>query len=346
MRVYLRGRDVGMSEHRLHRAEVRTIFEQVRRKRVSDDMRRDLARDAGFRRVLLDHALHGARRQAWQVFALVRLPLTVRDKKCVAHIAALFEIFGDGLFCGGGEEDDAHFFTLAADREFVAREVEVLIQIAELRDAQSGRKEKLEYRAIAERLQGVARWRAHDAVQLICRDEVEVARANLRQLDALWIERFDIALAEEFKKSAKRDEVVILRILFHRAAHTLRAIEGDAEFAHHLFRYLTRLRHLSKTDKAREIAVVILDGFDTAPSLNFQIFKELRFERLQVCGHGFILPDTSHNVAQSPRHRRLYFGERGHEGRTYMTRWQKYKLRALWLLYQCGRWASACGYSW
>src|SRR3989338_9527728 len=157
MRVYLRGRDVGMSEHRLHRAEVRTIFEQVRRKRVSDDVRRDLARDAGFRRVLLDHALHGARREAWQVFALVRLPFAIGNKECVAHIATLFKIFGDGLFCGGGEEDDANFFTLAADREFVACEIEILIQIAELRDAQSGRKEKLKYRAISERREGGGR---------------------------------------------------------------------------------------------------------------------------------------------------------------------------------------------
>lgn len=57
MRVHLCRRDVGMAEEGLDGSEVRSVFEQVSGERVADDVRRDLARDAGFDRVVFDDAL-------------------------------------------------------------------------------------------------------------------------------------------------------------------------------------------------------------------------------------------------------------------------------------------------
>ena len=41
MRVYLGGRDVGMSQQFLHNAQIRTILQEMTGKGVTQDMRRD-----------------------------------------------------------------------------------------------------------------------------------------------------------------------------------------------------------------------------------------------------------------------------------------------------------------
>src|SRR5262249_35011409 len=53
VRVDLRGRQIGVAEHHLDRAEIGASLEEVRRKRMSQHVRAQAARDAGLDAVLL-----------------------------------------------------------------------------------------------------------------------------------------------------------------------------------------------------------------------------------------------------------------------------------------------------
>ena len=47
VRVYLRGRNVGMPQEQLNDPKIRTVVEKMRRERVPQRMRRDRLRDSG-----------------------------------------------------------------------------------------------------------------------------------------------------------------------------------------------------------------------------------------------------------------------------------------------------------
>jgi hypothetical protein len=48
MRVNLRGRDVGMAEHRLYAPQVRSTFQKMGSEAVPDDVRSQIPEDTGF----------------------------------------------------------------------------------------------------------------------------------------------------------------------------------------------------------------------------------------------------------------------------------------------------------
>src|SRR4051812_37235532 len=100
-----------MAEQRLDASQVGAIREQVRRKGVTNDVRRHLARDTAFRRILLHNALDRARRKASQVFTLLFIDRAVADKQRVSEIPALLQIVGDSFFRSRGEKYDAHFIS-------------------------------------------------------------------------------------------------------------------------------------------------------------------------------------------------------------------------------------------
>ena len=64
VRIYLRRLDIGVTEHYLDAADICAVFKQVCREAVAQDMRSHFAGDAGFDRVLLDHALDRTGSQA------------------------------------------------------------------------------------------------------------------------------------------------------------------------------------------------------------------------------------------------------------------------------------------
>ena len=56
MGVYFRGRNIGMAEHRLERAEIGAALEQMRRKGMAQDVRADaIGRDARIRSEAFEH---------------------------------------------------------------------------------------------------------------------------------------------------------------------------------------------------------------------------------------------------------------------------------------------------
>ena len=185
--IHLGGRDIGMPEQRLHRAEIGAILEQVSSKAVAHDVRCDLASNAGFHRIALYQALDATRRkaQARCTFYILYI-FSILNKKSVVHIFACFHVGFDCSFGSIRKKHHTDFFALSPHRELFTRHVDVVLRkTAELGHAKACRKEQLEYCFVAKTL-GCARiWRPEETVELSRRNEVKRPLGNLRELNAL-----------------------------------------------------------------------------------------------------------------------------------------------------------------
>ncbi len=142
VRIDLGRVDGGMAEKLLDGANVGAVREQVGGEGVAKRVRRDDARDAGARDVRLQVPLDIAWNDAVQ---FIRPAI---DKQCLLHIISRFQVFAHRILGRKGNENDADLVTLAAHRQFVAREIDVGIKRAELGYAQSRRKQQFKNRAI------------------------------------------------------------------------------------------------------------------------------------------------------------------------------------------------------
>ena len=84
MGVDLCGSYICMPKKCLYATEIGAVLEKVGRKTMTNDVRRDLARNARPDGVLLYQSLNGARSEAREVFG-IHCDFAVTHKECVAH---------------------------------------------------------------------------------------------------------------------------------------------------------------------------------------------------------------------------------------------------------------------
>ena len=91
VRINLRGGDTGVSQHRLHRANVGATHEQVGGKGMAQGVRRDVFGDARLNGIVLDQTLDGTGSQA-RVLRAAFLRAIVTDEEIRRRVAALGEV--------------------------------------------------------------------------------------------------------------------------------------------------------------------------------------------------------------------------------------------------------------
>src|SRR5450830_1247886 len=149
VRVDLRGRDVYVAEHLLHRPQIRASFQQVRRERMTESMRRHGLGDSGLVHVLAEdlpraHAGQGSAASVKEQDSLALTFLQLRTK--------LAQIDGDRSDRSAANGNEA---LLGAFPEY-AYEVVLKHHIADaernpFRDSQSRAIRQLEHCPVAER---------------------------------------------------------------------------------------------------------------------------------------------------------------------------------------------------
>src|SRR3954465_1219864 len=157
VRVNLRGRDVDMTQHLLHRPEIRAAFQQMRGERMAQRMWRDGLGDACLVDVFAEDLPRSHSRQ--------RLAARVEKKNSLA--LALLELGSklaqvDGN-CSDRAATDRHQSLLGALAEYpyqvVLQHHIANTQRDPLRHAQASAVCELEHRAVAERQRLIERWR-------------------------------------------------------------------------------------------------------------------------------------------------------------------------------------------
>lgn len=130
--IDLGGRNVGVTEESLDRAEVGAVHQKVGGERMTKSVGRDVLRDAGGAGVFFDNTLDGAGSETTIVAGGVDGVRVARvvEKEGGQGIIASGEVVASGVGGGLRDEDWPVFLTLAADEKFAAVEVDrVAIEI-------------------------------------------------------------------------------------------------------------------------------------------------------------------------------------------------------------------------
>lgn len=216
VRVDLGGRDVGMTEHGLHRAEVGAPFEEVRREAMAQFVRVDVLHDPRDGRVSLD-VLPERLSGEWPTAHAEEHHPRVHAARLVGPSRTYVgEVVSNRCYRDVPERDDPALLSLAECAQESGLELEVLqIQSDQLADAESRRVHRQEHRLVAD-LAGAdgldAARRGEEPKDLVPREHRREPATELRAIDELRGVHLHFALAEEpAVESADRAEGASLR---------------------------------------------------------------------------------------------------------------------------------------
>src|SRR5690606_12193220 len=230
VRVDLRRRQVLVTEELLDEAQVRAAIEEVGREAVPEGVRRGLLAQPGDLDVLVEDLSNASRREAIaEAIQEERVGIFLVDPR---HLRADLD---ETLDRRQGEASDRHdplASALAARLDHLGREIDVAdVERGELAHAQPGRVERLEDRAVTDRLERIALWRVEQALDLVGRQEVRELLLDLRRLDVLHRIGLQVALAnEELVEAPDRRELAndrrLLIVLRAKLGEELAHLEG------------------------------------------------------------------------------------------------------------------------
>jgi len=130
VRIYLCRLNIGVSEHCLYTAQIRTVSQKIGRERVPDDMRGDFARNTRLDCVVFYNPFDTPRRQAHLVGVLGTR--TELDEERIIHVRARFEIRLYGITRGRGHKYNTDFLSLcdhATQQAYLPRAPTTVVQV-------------------------------------------------------------------------------------------------------------------------------------------------------------------------------------------------------------------------
>ena len=238
VRVHLRGRERLVAKELLHRAQVRTVVQQVRRERVADGVRADVGVEADLHEILGDLAAHRAAREARTVLVHEERRIGARDESSSAHLCVEHvEVVAQALQRVRAQRHEALAAALATDHDALVRLVQVAtVDGDDLAHADTRRVERLEDRAVARAQQVAVVGRREQALDLVHGDRLGKPARLLRRADqGHRVRGGDAALFQPLVEGAERGDlarhrggrVVLLGELREEAADALDVAADD-----------------------------------------------------------------------------------------------------------------------
>src|SRR5215203_4396613 len=179
--IELGRREVGVAEHLLHRAQIGTALEQVRRERVAEQVRVDTLRVEARLPGQLAEDQEGARARQR---AAARVQEQLRPVPCVEERPTAREVAAQSVGAGPAERDDALLAALADAADEPPLEVDAaLLEPDRLADAEAGAVEQLDERGVAERARRRAGGGVDQALRLGGGERPRQRPRPARQLD-------------------------------------------------------------------------------------------------------------------------------------------------------------------
>lgn len=211
MGINLRGGDARVAEHRLHRADIGAVDQEIGGKRVPQCVRRDFFGDAGADGVFFYHPLDAAGGKPGER----RFIFWDADEQRRLGIGAAGDIGADRFAGALGSEDRTDFAAFAADAEFGFFQIDIgAPEICQFGNAESGGKKQFQNRFVAEQSQAVFGIKIQQPLHFFRFQKINLALGNFRQLDFFRRQSFDVIPCQEFQKRSEDYQVIILSNFF------------------------------------------------------------------------------------------------------------------------------------